>query len=340
MTDSNRAIVIWLLTLCMTIGAMIVVGGVTRLTESGLSMVDWRPIVGIIPPIGEEQWEATFERYKAFPQYQTVNQHMDLEGFKSIFYWEYGHRVLGRLIGAMFIIPFAFFWFTGRIERRWMPRLVGALVLGGMQGLLGWYMVKSGLVDIPRVSHFRLAAHLLLAMFILSFLFWLVLDMVNTRREHFGTGIRALALSLGGLIVLQILYGAFTAGIRAGYGYNTWPLMNGQFAADAVFFMQPWWINLFESAATIQFIHRWLAAVVLIVSLVAMVRLRSAPGLVPRAATVLFCAIVVQFGLGVATLIHVVPIPLASLHQAWACIVLVSLVFFLYVTVPGPRSTV
>lgn len=313
---------------------MIVVGGVTRLTGSGLSMVDWQPIMGVVPPMSEAEWQAAFEAYKQYPEYLQVNRGMALDEFKSIFFWEYGHRVLGRLIGVMFFFPLVIFWALGKIESRFKPRLVIALALGGMQGLLGWYMVKSGLIDIPRVSHYRLSAHLLLAMFIFSFLAWQVLDLRGTERSSVSVGYRRFLMLFTGLLLLQILYGAFTAGLRAGFGYNTFPLMNGQFMADAVFFMQPWWLNLFESGATVQFVHRWLGTLVVILAFAGWLMSRRYGGAVKWAAVMVLGTILIQYAIGVLTLIHVVPVGLGSLHQGWACMVLLALVYQLFITRP------
>lgn len=339
MTASNRAVVIWLVIVCACIFAMVVVGGVTRLTESGLSIVEWQPIVGVLPPLNDADWQAAFDAYKQYPQYLEVNRGMSLDEFKVIFFWEYAHRVLGRFIGVIYFVPLVLLWFMGRIERRWMPRLLTGLALGGAQGLLGWYMVKSGLIDMPRVSHYRLAAHLLLAMFILAYLFWLILDILGVKRVEVTRGRRTLVVSLASLLFLQILYGAFTAGMRAGYGYNTFPLMHDKLMADAVFFMSPLWINFFESGATVQFIHRWLGSLVVLLAAVAWILLRKDRRLKWAAAGTL-SALLVQFGIGVLTLIHVVPITLASLHQAWACIVIVVTAWLLYLIMPTKQGTV
>mgnify|MGYP001188002976 FL=1 len=182
MPKSNRAVIIWLIAVCFTIFSMVVVGGITRLTESGLSMVDWNPVVGIVPPLNESEWEQAFEVYKNYPQYQKVNTGMSLDDFKEIYYWEYGHRVLGRLIGIIYFVPFVLFLMLGKIEKPMVPKLWIGLVLGSLQGVLGWYMVKSGLVDIPRVSHYRLAAHLMLALLILGYLSWFVLTLYKINR--------------------------------------------------------------------------------------------------------------------------------------------------------------
>jgi cytochrome c oxidase assembly protein subunit 15 len=338
MTHASRIVVVWLSVVCTTIFAMIVVGGITRLTESGLSMVDWRPIMGAMPPITDEEWNATFEAYKQFPQYREVNVGMDLEGFKEIFYWEYVHRLLGRLIGVIFFIPFVVLWWRGYIAERQRPWLIVALVLGGLQGLLGWYMVQSGLIDMPRVSHYRLAAHLLLAMFIFGYLFWIILDIREVERTEVTVAFRSLLLFLSACIFVQLLYGAFTAGSRAGYGYNTFPLMNESWIAEAVFYMEPWWMNLFESTATIQFIHRWLGALVVVLSLGTWWAARRWGPRVKWSAAALAATLMIQFGIGVVTLVEVVEIRVASLHQAWACAVLLALVYLLYVSRNSNRS--
>ncbi|MBD3647611.1 MAG: COX15/CtaA family protein [Pseudomonadales bacterium] len=333
MTQSRKIVVIWLSIVCFTIFAMVVVGGITRLTNSGLSMVDWRPIMGVIPPLSQEEWQETFDMYKQFPEYQQVNRHLDLEGFKRIFYWEYGHRVLGRLIGVIFFVPFVLLWVAGRIEKPVIPKLLVALVLGGLQGLMGWYMVKSGLVDMPRVSHYRLAAHLLLALLILGYLFWLILDLLDVRKESVSRRFALSAKVLLGLVTLQILYGAFTAGIRAGFGFNTFPKMHDQWVADAVFMMDPWWINLFESSATIQFVHRWLGIRLVAVTVgVWLWAWRRWRGSIHLSAAVLTLILLAQVVLGILTLVYVVPISLASLHQAVACLLLLSGIHLVYIS--------
>lgn len=340
MTRSRLLIVAWLGVVCATVWVMIIVGGVTRLTGSGLSMVDWRPIMGIIPPLNESEWQAAFDAYRQFPEYQQVNRGMSLEAFKGIFFWEYAHRVLGRMIGIIYFVPLVLLWALGHVEQRYRVRLVVALFLGGLQGLLGWYMVKSGLIDVPRVSHYRLAAHLSLAMFIMCYLFWLILDLADVPRQAVTPRTRRLVYAVTGAVVLQILYGAFTAGLRAGYGYNTWPLMNGEFMSTAVFFMEPLWINFFESGATVQFIHRWLAVVVLGLAVWLWLSARQESRQMAWAAALLLGAILVQFAIGVLTLVHVVPVSLGTLHQGWAVTVLLALVYMTYASgkVPVPSE--
>lgn len=331
--SSYRGIIIWLLIVCVFIFAMVVVGGVTRLTNSGLSMVDWRPIMGAIPPLTEAEWIKTFDMYKQYPEYQKINQGMDLEGFKGIFYWEYGHRLLGRTIGLVFFIPFMVFWLRRRLDKPLLKKLGFAFVLGGLQGLMGWYMVMSGLVDMPRVSHYRLAAHLSLALIVMAYLFWIMLDLLNKEaperqpREPW-PAIRNLALATTGLVSAQIVYGAFTAGLRAGWGYNTFPTMNGEWLPDALGMLNPFWLNLFENNATVQFVHRWLGTLLLIVVVWLWSNAVRKPLSQSRKTSLhlLLASVFAQYLLGVYVLLNIVPIAAASLHQAVGCLVLLAAV--------------
>ena len=325
-------LVIWLGLVCAVIYIMIIVGGVTRLTQSGLSMVDWRPIMGVVPPITQEDWQQTFDAYKQYPEYRKLNSGMNLDEFKQIFYWEYGHRLLGRVTGLVYLVPFVVFLLLGRIEKRWQPRLWAAFALGGLQGLMGWYMVKSGLVDLPHVSHYRLAAHLMLAMLILAFIFWVILDMLGAARVQTSRALQMTGAGLMLLLLVQLTLGAFTAGLDAGYGFNTWPLMQGQFIAEAALTMQPFWQNLFANGVMIQFLHRWLAALLLAGALAyTCCAWRAA---IRNAALLLLAVTLLQFILGVATLLLRVPLLLASLHQAIACLMLLSLVYIVHITRP------
>lgn len=333
MNTANKVVTGWLAIVCLTILMMIVVGGVTRLTHSGLSMVDWKPIMGFIPPLGDAQWQDTFEAYKQYPEYQQVNRGMSLAEFKSIFYWEYGHRVLGRSIGMVFFVPFLILLIMRKIERWLVPRLIVALALGGMQGLMGWYMVMSGLVDIPRVSHYRLAAHLVLALIILCYLYWIILDLRETRKFKVSGRFRLLCVVILGVISVQIVYGAFTAGLRAGLGFNTYPLMDGEVLASAATMMTPFWYNLLENGAMVQFIHRWVGAILLL--LVGVQFGLSMSGAAPRPLVMicgsLLAVTMLQFILGVLTLLNHVPIALAALHQAIACFVILAAITLVYV---------
>lgn len=312
---------------------MIVVGGITRLTESGLSMVEWRPLFGTLPPLSESEWQRVFMEYKNYPQYQLMNAGMSLEAFKYIFYWEYGHRLLGRVIGVMFAIPFFFFLFTGQIEASLKPKLWVALGLGGMQGLMGWYMVKSGLIDEPLVSHYRLAAHLCLALLIFAYLSWLVLGQLQVSRINVSRLFNRTVLLFTGLLIIQIVWGAFVAGNRAGYGFNTYPLMNGQWLPDVALSLIPIWQNFLDNNAMLQFIHRWVGAAVLLVAisllLIALLREQTT---VKIMVVVLLTVVLLQFFIGVMTLLYVVPIGLGSLHQAGACVVVLALVVLFYRT--------
>lgn len=326
----DRAVLIWLGSVCLLIFLMIVVGGVTRLTNSGLSMVQWQPILGVLPPLNQASWDAAFDAYKAYPEYLKINRGMSLEDFKSIYYWEYGHRVLGRVIGIVFLVPMLVLLALGRVPRPLIPRLLVAFVLGGCQGLLGWYMVKSGLVDVPSVSHFRLAAHFCLAVFVLAYLLWLMLHILGVQRQSPGRAQFIVQVFFMVTLVVQLIYGAFVAGLDAGLGFNTYPMMGDQFIADAAFAMSPWWVNLFENGAMIQFVHRWTAALLVLIGAVGCLlawwekRLQLAWSLV-------FGMLLLQFALGVATLLLYVPLGVASLHQAIAVLLVVAVVFLAYV---------
>lgn len=325
--SQNKNIAIWLLTVCATVFAMVVVGGITRLTESGLSMVDWRPVMGIVPPLTDVEWTQTFNDYKQYPEYQKINAGMSLSEFKSIFYWEYGHRVLGRFIGLLYFLPFVYFLVRKQVPVGYKLKLWIGLVLGGSQGLMGWYMVKSGLIDMPRVSHYRLAAHLGLALVIMAYLFWLVLSLLNVPQKGTSQAFLRGTYLLAGLVTLQIVYGAFVAGSHAGYGFNTFPLMNGEFIPDLAFAISPFWHNLVENNAMLQFVHRWVGAAVLVLAVtLAYKAKKSGSKAIWNAMLLSCCGIALQFLLGVFTLLYVVPIELASIHQAGACVVVLLMV--------------
>ena len=319
----DRSVAVWLLACCALVFAMVVVGGVTRLTHSGLSIVEWQPIVGAVPPLTTGQWEETFAKYRETPQYHQVNKGMSLAEFKGIFWWEYIHRLLGRLIGVAFIVPLAWFAMRGRIERGRLPQLAGIFVLGGLQGALGWYMVKSGLVDDPRVSQYRLAAHLGLAFLIYACMLWLALNLLYPRREPRNAHTAALrrsAFALTALIFLMVLIGGLVAGIRAGFAYNTFPLMNGHFVPPEIFMIEPLYLNFFNNMATVQFEHRALAWLLALAVPWFWLRLHRS-SVSPRARTAangLLALFALQIALGIATLLLVVPLPLAAAHQAGA----------------------
>ena len=327
----SKAVVIWLGVVAMMIFSIIVVGGITRLTGSGLSIVEWQPVAGILPPLDEAAWLELFEKYKATPQYINVNSGMSLEGFKEIFFWEYWHRILGRLIGLAFAIPLAVLLIRRNLSRKMSTKLIILLLLGGAQGLLGWFMVKSGLVNNPQVSHYRLAAHLGLAFFVLSAIVWQIMDVWSARKYPAATtASRGYLLSrfskvLLGIIAFQVVWGAFTAGLRAGYGYNTFPDMNGFLIPPGMFALNGFWENISANNVTVQFILRLGAWVLLTGSCFFWWSSRSKSlSWGQRVATNLFVvAVVAQFLLGVATILSVVNINLAVGHQGLGAVVTV-----------------
>ena len=314
-------VAIWLLACCALVFAMVVVGGITRLTHSGLSIVEWQPIVGAVPPLDDEAWRDTFRKYQDTPQFRQVNPHMDLDGFKRIFWWEYVHRLLGRLIGVVFLAPLLWFAARGRIPRALSWKLAGIFALGGLQGAMGWYMVQSGLGDDPRVSQYRLAAHLGLAMLIYAAMLWIALDLLVPRAASTPKRSRRFAFALVALIFAMALSGAFVAGIRAGLAYNTFPLMNGHLVPPGMFVIEPWYLNLFNNIATVQFDHRAIAWLLAILVPWFWVRTRRAAPHPRLAATLLLSALALQIALGISTLLLVVPVPLAAAHQAGALLV-------------------
>ena len=327
----KKNIAAWLLGIYAMIFVMVIVGGVTRLTRSGLSIVEWKPITGVLPPLSQDAWRIQFEKYKQFPEFKRVNSKMNLEEFKFIFFWEYIHRLLGRLIGLVFFIPFVYFWVRGRLsEDRLLPKTALAFLLGGAQGFMGWYMVKSGLVSRPSVSHYRLSAHLLLAFVIMMYVFYISLDLLR-KKEMSATpppetpaGIRTFAWGLTGLIFFQIFYGALTAGLKAGYMYNTFPLMAGALVPPGLLggSGSPFF-SLLENPMTVQFIHRCLGWLLFIIVLgFRFFLMERARGSVRLALNLLAAGIVLQFLLGVFTLLYAVPVTLGVIHQVGAMVLL------------------
>jgi cytochrome c oxidase assembly protein subunit 15 len=328
----NRAVAAWLLVCCALVFAIVVVGGVTRLTHSGLSIVEWQPIVGTLPPLDEDGWQETFGKYKQTPEYRQVNPHMTLAGFKSIFWWEYVHRLLGRLTGAVFFLPLLWFALRGKLPRPLAWKLAGILALGAAQGALGWYMVKSGLVDNPRVSQYRLTAHLGIAFLIYAAMLWIAFDLLFPRESQSSPafpGPRRFAFALAALIFAMALSGGLVAGIRAGLAYNSFPLMNGRVIPPEIFSLEPWYLNFFSNMATVQFDHRliaWLLAF-LVPWFWLQIRRAAAPPRAKLAAHLLLVALAVQIALGIATLLLAVPVPLAAAHQAGALLVFSAALF-------------
>lgn len=338
--------------MCTLILVMVAVGGITRITESGLSMVNWRPIMGTLPPGSAEEWNETFDLYKATPQYEKFSREgeMSLADFKQIFFWEYVHRVLGRVIGLAYALPLAWFLIRHRIPRAWKIKLWIGLVLGGSQGLLGWFMVKSGLVDRPYVSHFRLAAHLSLAFFVFAYLLWMVLDLQpfwTHRKTNFHKlgSLRRWTLGFVGLLIVQILYGAFTAGLRAGYVHNTWPKMGNRFfPSDGAPEADVGWLeNFLHNPSAVQFVHRNLALVVVAAAFglwVYAVRLHLSDRQKLAFNGMLVC-VFAQFFLGVFTLLSGMNLVIAVAHQVWACLLVGAVVWTLHeITCPNTASAV
>ena len=336
----DRQIAYWLFFCAAVIFGMILLGGITRLTSSGLSMVDWKPIMGVIPPMTQTDWQEMFLKYQQFPEYQKINVGMSLEDFKPIFMYEYLHRVLGRLIGVIFIVPFLFFYFSRRIKTGLTPKLVIMLVGGGCQGLLGWYMVKSGLVDNPHVSQYRLTAHLGAAVLIYGFILWTAFGLVLTARAQ-PVELQRFSIGLSALIYLMILSGGLVAGTHAGNAYSTWPLMGDSFVPAGLYAMTPAWLSAFEDITTIQFNHRMFAY--LIVALVVAFAIRAFRfGVVGRLKVGIFCLIGLlgmQVTLGISTLIFYVPIPVAAAHQVGAVALLTASLFISHCLSNGLRHS-
>lgn len=322
----QKPIAIWLLICSAMVFAMVVIGGVTRLTNSGLSMVDWQPIMGAIPPLNQEDWEVLLRKYQETPQYQQVNKGMNIDEFKNIFWWEYFHRLFGRLIGLVFFIPFIYFLVRKKIDRPLGIKLSGIFILGGLQGLMGWYMVMSGLVNDPHVSQYRLTAHLGLAFVIYAALFWVAMDLLfpetsnNKNEADTLKGLRHFSIVLTTIIFIMVLSGGFVAGIRAGLAYNTFPLMNGHIIPPEIFILEPWYRNFFENMATVQFDHRLIAWLLAFLVPIFWVKARTypIPASIRHASNILLIILVMQISLGIATLLQVVPIHLAASHQAGA----------------------
>jgi len=330
----DRQIASWLILCAAVVFGMILLGGVTRLTHSGLSMVEWKPLMGVIPPLSEEAWQQTFDKYKQYPEYQKVNLGMDLHGFKTIFMFEYLHRLLGRLIGVLFFLPMLYFAFTGRVRSGVMPKLWVLFALGGLQGLLGWYMVKSGLVDNPRVSQYRLTAHLGLAVAIYGYMVWVVFDLLypDAKQRHPRAAYsRALVL----LVYLMILSGGLVAGTRAGFAYSTWPLMGTSFIPQGLYATSPAWLAMFEDITTVQFNHRIFAYLLfLLMHVFAWVTLRD--GVAARGklgVALLLAALWFQVIMGISTLLLHVPLWLAAAHQGGAVLLLTATLYISHVLV-------
>lgn len=324
--ERNRAALRWWLKAVIAVlFCLVIVGGATRLTNSGLSITEWKPIHGVIPPLSVAEWEEEFQLYQRIPQYTQLNHGMTLDEFKTIFWWEWAHRLLARTVGILFGLPLLFFWLTGRVEKRLRMPLVGLLALGGFQGFVGWWMVSSGLSVRVDVSQYRLATHLTIACTIFASCVWIMrgltpqrVDTPPTAHSHLAAG------ALAFLALFQIYLGALVAGLDAGFTYNTWPLMDGSLIPGDLFIQQPWWINLFENPKTVQFVHRCGAYLLLLATFVHMIQsIRLKPGTTQaKGAMVLFGLVCLQASIGITTLLLHVPIELGLLHQGGGLVVL------------------
>ena len=328
----NKPIILWLLSGCLLIFIMVIIGGITRLTDSGLSMVNWSLFMGAIPPLNEVEWKESFNLYKQSPEFQKVNFNYTLSEFKSIFFWEYLHRMIGRLLGLVFIIPFIIFLILGKLNKKLIKQSIVLFVLGALQGAIGWWMVKSGLVNNPDVSHYRLSVHLITAFLTCAFASWVALPLIFPGKREGNDNLLKLTSWLFILVVLQIIYGAFVAGLDAGVGFNSWPKMNGEWIPEAVYSLDPLWKNFLEAPYGIQFIHRTLALV--IVSFVFYIwykgREIQQTHLQKKSLNLLLSVVILQTVIGVFTLILVVPVSLALIHQLGAFLLLMSVVFSLF----------
>ena len=334
MKKDGRSVVIWLLIGCALIFLMVVVGGVTRLTHSGLSISNYKLISGTIPPMNDVEWEEAFDLYKQYPEYQKLNTNFTLEDFKGIYFWEWLHRVLGRLIGVVFIVPFVYFLIKKKLTPPTIKKCLVLLGLGAFQGFLGWYMVKSGLIDRPDVSHYRLAAHLMTAFLTFAFTFWVALDLIFPNKKQIHRGIRNLIVASLIILLLQITWGAFVAGLDAGFIHNHWPMMSeGKLMHETVWIeQQPLWKNFVEGRSGVQFVHRYLAYIVAALILLIGFRSRKIDLTEPqkKGVSLLVYIVIIQFLLGVLTLIYAVPLWLGVAHQVFAFFLLGAMTFALH----------
>ena len=334
MNKDNKKVIYWLLTGCILIFIMVVVGGITRLTHSGLSISNYKLISGTIPPMNDIEWQDAFELYKQYPEYQKLNNHFSLQDFKDIYFWEWLHRVIGRFIGLVFLLPFVYFLIKKQLTKPTIKKAVILLTLGGFQGFLGWYMVKSGLVDNPDVSHYRLAAHLTTAFITFAYTFWVALDLIFPDKKQINKKFRTLVRFGLAVVVLQIIYGAFVAGLDAGFIHNHWPMMSdSKWIHETVYIEQnPLYKNFIEGKSGVQFVHRMLAYVVVIFVLMIWYKAKQMPltNYQTKGINALFVMVGIQFLLGVLTLIYGVPVWLGVAHQIGAFFLLSIMTFTLH----------
>jgi cytochrome c oxidase assembly protein subunit 15 len=336
MKNKNKSVIIWLLSGCLLLFVMVVVGGITRLTNSGLSMTDWHLVTDTFPPLTEEKWSQAFEEYKKFPEYQKINIHNDfqLEDYKFIYFWEWFHRFIGRIIGLVFIVPFVYFLIKKRLSRETLKKCVVLLGMGAFQGFLGWFMVRSGLIDNPDVSHFRLSLHLTFAFITFAYTLWVALDLIYPNRNEAIIPLRKIARFALIFLLLQIIYGGFVAGLNAGLIHNHWPLMSdGQLFHESIILEKDsWLLRLTEGKSGVQFVHRTLAYVV--VGFILLLAFKSHKFDLNKnqksGISSLVIIVVAQFGLGVFTLLYSVPLWLGLTHQVMAFFLLTAMTFTLH----------
>ena len=334
MKKDNKSVIYWLLTGCLLIFVMVIVGGITRLTHSGLSISNYKLISGTLPPMNEVQWKEAFDLYKQYPEYQKLNTHFTLDDFKDIYFWEWLHRLIGRLIGVVFVIPFFYFLVKKQLSKPTTKKAIVLLGLGAFQGFLGWYMVKSGLIDNPDVSHYRLAAHLITAFVTFSYTFWVALDLLFPEQKSVDKHFRNLVRWGLAILLMQIIYGAFVAGLDAGFIHNHWPMMNeGKFMHETVYTEQsPIYKNFIEGKSGVQFVHRILAYVVVIFVFLIVYKgkKRKSTTYQTKALNTLLLMVGLQFVLGVLTLLNQVPVWLGVAHQIGAFMLLAAMTFTLH----------
>ncbi|MCF8274999.1 MAG: COX15/CtaA family protein [Flavobacteriaceae bacterium] len=334
MKKDNKKVIYWLLTGCLLIFIMVVVGGITRLTHSGLSISNYKLISGVIPPSNDIEWQEAFDLYKQYPEYQKLNNHFNLQDFKDIYFWEWLHRLIGRFIGLVFLFPFLYFLATKQLTKPTIKKAIILLCLGAFQGFMGWYMVKSGLIDNPDVSHYRLAAHLTTAFVTFAYTFWVALDLMFPNRKEINIPFRNFIRFSLAILILQIIYGAFVAGLDAGFIHNHWPMMSeGKFMHETVFIeQQPWYKNFFEGKSGVQFAHRMLAYLVVFVIIVIWQKSKkiNLTSLQSQGIYSLLIMVAIQFLLGVFTILLQVPVWLGVAHQVGAFVLLSCMIFTLH----------
>tara|TARA_R110002050_G_scaffold300018_1_gene467389 strand:- start:84410 stop:85426 length:1017 start_codon:yes stop_codon:yes gene_type:complete len=334
MKKDNKKVIYWLLIGCLLIFIMVVVGGITRLTHSGLSISNYKLISGTIPPMNDVEWQEAFELYQQFPEYQKLNNHFSIQDFKDIYFWEWLHRVIGRFIGLVFLLPFLYFLITKQLTKSTIKKAIILLGMGAFQGFMGWYMVKSGLVDNPDVSHYRLAAHLTTAFVTFAYTFWVALDLMYPNKKEINKSFRNLIRFSLVVLTIQIIYGAFVAGLDAGFIHNHWPMMNeGKFIHETVYIEQnPFYKNFIEGKSGVQFIHRILAYIVVVFVFLIWKNSKKLTLSTPQLKSIklLLFMVGIQFLLGVFTILLQVPVWLGVAHQIGAFFLLSAMTFTLH----------